>query len=76
MICMKVEYDPTRDLLYTYFVEPLQKATKTITIVPGGHADFDSAEKLIGIELIDASEIVGRNIEFTSPEVSHPTMRS
>jgi hypothetical protein len=35
-------------------------------------ADVDSANKLIGIETIDASEIVGRTIEFTSPEVSHP----
>ena len=73
---MRVEYDPTRDLLYIYFVDPLQKAAKTITIVPGVHADFDSADKLIGIEVIDASEVVGRKIEFPLPEVSHPTMQA
>lgn len=73
---MRVEYDPTRDLLYIYFADPLQKAAKTITIVPGVHADFDSADKLIGIEVIDASEVVGRKIEFTLPEVSHPTVQA
>lgn len=73
---MRVECDPTRDLLYIYLADPLQKAAKTITIVPGVHADFDSADKLIGIEVIDASEVVGRKIEFTLPEVSHPTMQA
>jgi uncharacterized protein YuzE len=69
---MRVEYDPIRDLLYIYFADPIQKTAKTITIVPGVHADFNSEDKLIGIEVIDASEIVGRKIEFTLPEVSHP----
>jgi uncharacterized protein YuzE len=66
---MRVEYDPVRDLLYIYFAEPSQKAAKTITIVPGVHADFGADGKLIGLEVIDASEITGRKIEFTLPEV-------
>ena len=65
---MKIEYDPTRDLLYIYFSEPTAKAAKTITVVPGVHADFSAEGKLIGIEIIDASEMVGNKIEFALPE--------
>ncbi len=65
---MKIEYDPVRDLLYVYFAEPSTKAAKTVTITPGVHADFDRDEKLIGIEAIDASEVIGGKIEFKLPE--------
>ena len=68
---MKIEYDPIRDLLYVYFAEPTVKAAETVTIKPGVHADFDRRGKLIGIEVIDASEIVGREIEFRLPEFVH-----
>jgi uncharacterized protein YuzE len=71
---MKLEYDPARDLLYIYFSEPSIKAAKTVTVVPGVHADFNAEGKLIGIEVIDASEVMGRKIEFTLPEVS-PAMK-
>ena len=54
---MKVEYDPTKDLLYIYFPEPTAKAAKTTTVEPGVHADFSAEGKLIGIEVIDASGI-------------------
>jgi len=54
---MRIEYDPVRDLLYVYFAEPMTKAAKTVTISPGVYADFDKGDKLIGIEIIDASEI-------------------
>ena len=72
---MKLEYDPVRDLLYIYFVEADQKAAKTVTVVPWVHADFDVDGKLIGIEVIDASEVMGRKIEFTLPEVPRPVMK-
>jgi uncharacterized protein YuzE len=71
---MKLEYDPARDHLYIYFSEPSIKAAKTVTVVPGVHADFNAEGKLIGIEVIDASEVMGRKIEFTLPEVS-PAMK-
>ena len=41
-------------------------------MVPGVHADFSVEGKLIGIEVIDASEVMGKKIEFTLPEVSRP----
>lgn len=72
---MKVEYDPVRDLLYIHFSDSARKAAKTITVVPGVHADFSAEGKLIGIEVIDASEIVGKKIEFTLPEIHHPTTK-
>ena len=73
---MKMEYDPTRDLLYIYFSEPTAKAAKTITVEPGVHADFSAEGKLIGIEVIDASEITGNKIEFVLPEVSRVATKS
>lgn len=66
---MKLEYDPMRDLLYIYFSDASAKAAKTVTVVPGVHADFSAEGKLIGIEVIDASEVTGKKIEFTLPEI-------
>ncbi len=67
---MRIEYDPERDLLYIYFLDVGAKAAETVTIKPGVHADFDREGKLIGIEIIDASEIMGKKIEFKLPEMS------
>ncbi|MDA8214779.1 MAG: DUF2283 domain-containing protein [Nitrospiraceae bacterium] len=67
---MRIEYDPERDLLYISFVEAEVKAAETITITPGVHADFDRDKRLIGIEVIDASEIMGKKVEFKLPELS------
>jgi len=53
---------------FYYFAEPEKKAAETVTIKPGVHADFDKDGKLIGIEVIDASELMGKKIEFALPE--------
>jgi uncharacterized protein YuzE len=66
---MKIEYDPKRDLLYIWFQTAGTKSAQTETIRPGVHADFDSEGKLIGLEVLDAAEILGRNVQF---EVSLP----
>ena len=65
---MRLEYDSGRDLLYIYFAEPEKKSAETVTIKPGVHADFDKDGKLIGIEVLDASELMGKKIEFSLPE--------
>jgi len=65
---MKIEYDPERDLLYLYFADPDKRSAETVTIKRGVHADFDKDGKLIGIEAIDASELMGKKIEFTLPK--------
>jgi len=67
---MKIEYDPERDLLYLYFAEPEKKAAETVTIKPGVFADFDKDGKLIGIEVLDAKELMGKKIEIDLPELS------
>jgi len=72
---MRLEFDPARDLLYIYFADASATAAKTVTVVPGVHADFNKEGKLIGIEVIDASEVMGRKIEFTLPEVLVPGMK-
>ncbi len=67
---MKIEYDPRLDLLYIWFGVPGEKAAQTITIVPGVHADFNSKGKLVGIEVLDASEVLGKRVQF---EMELPT---
>lgn len=61
---MKIEYDSVRDLLYIWFGTPGEKAAKTETVVPGVYADFDRQERLIGIEVLDASEVLRHKIQF------------
>lgn len=61
---MKIEYDTARDLLYIWFGTPGEKAARTETIVPGVHADFDAQGTLIGIEVLDASEVLKHKVQF------------
>jgi len=67
---MRIEYDPERDLLYISFASPGLKSAETVTVAPGVHADFGRDGKLLGIEVIDASEILGREIEFKLPQIT------
>ena len=67
---MKIEYDPDRDLLYICFAEIGTKAAETVTIKPGVHADFDRDGKLMGIEVIEASKVMGKKIEIKLPELT------
>ncbi len=61
---MKIEYDSVHDLLYVWFGTPGTKAARTETISPGVQADFDAEDKLIGLEVIDASEVLGARVQF------------
>jgi uncharacterized protein YuzE len=61
---VKIEYDPLRDLLYLWFGTPGERSAQTVTVVPGLYADFDIAGKLIGIEVLDASEVLGGKVQF------------
>jgi len=51
---MKVTYDSVADVMYIYF-DPKRKSTKTKEIGEGINVDY-AGEKLIGIEILDASE--------------------
>lgn len=68
---MKIEYDPERDLLYIWLSPTEAKAAQTVTIAPGVHADFDAHNRLIGIEILDASQLLGKRLQF---EVALPTV--
>ena len=61
---MKIEYDPVRDLVYLSFSDHEKKAATTITVAPGIHADLATDGKLIGIEVLDASELLGDRVQF------------
>ncbi len=67
---MKIEYDPARDLLYVWFAPVGTKAAETLTVTPGVQADFDVNNKLIGLEVLDAAEVLGGKVEF---EVALPS---
>lgn len=66
---MKLQYDHKRDLLYVLFDSGETHAAKTATISPGVFADVNSQEHLIGIEVVEASKIIGKGIEFSLPEL-------
>ena len=61
---MKIEYDGTRDLLYVWLGTPGAKAVGTETITAGLYADFDRQDRLIGLEILDAAEILGHRLQF------------
>ena len=61
---MKIEYDVVRDLLYIWFAAPGEKAARTETVTAGVHADFDRHDKLVGIEILDASETLRQKVQF------------
>ena len=61
---MKIEYDPTHDLLYIWFGAPGTKAARTETVMPGVHADFDRDGKLVGLEVLDASDVLHQKLQF------------
>ncbi|MFH1907710.1 MAG: DUF2283 domain-containing protein [Chloroflexota bacterium] len=61
---MKIEYDSLRDLLYVWLGKPERKAARTETVGPGVVADFDRTGRLIGIEILDASEVLEQKVQF------------
>lgn len=61
---MKIEYDSVRDLLYIWFGSPGTRAARTETVDPGVHADFDRQGRLLGIEVLDASEVLQHKVQF------------
>jgi uncharacterized protein YuzE len=73
---MKIEYDSVRDLLYIWFGLPGQRAAKTETVAPGVHADFDQQGRLIGIEVLDATEILQHKVQFEVMLTSPPAETS
>ncbi len=61
---MKIEYDAVRDLLYIWFGTPGERAARTEIVAPGIHADFDRQGKLVGLEILDAAEVLQQKVQF------------
>lgn len=61
---MKMEYDPARDLLYIWFGVPGTKAARTKTVMPVVYGDFDRDGKLLGLEVVDASDVSEQRVQF------------
>jgi uncharacterized protein YuzE len=61
---MKIEYDTVHDLLYLWIAVPGTPSVNTVTVAPGVFTDFDAKGKLVGIEVLDASEILGKQAHF------------
>ncbi len=67
---MRIEYDTDRDLLYIWFGRTGARAAEVVTVAPGVHADLDTSGKLIGLEVLDAKQVMGGTVQF---EVALPT---
>jgi len=61
---VRIEYDSARDLLYVWLSIPGARSARTETLAPGVHADFDGQGKLIGLEVLDASQVLGTQPQF------------
>jgi uncharacterized protein YuzE len=61
---MKIEYDTVHDLLYVWLAAPGTPSVNNVTVAPGVFTDFDANGKLIGLEVLDASEILGKQAHF------------
>ncbi len=61
---MKFEYDNNVDAAYIYLEYPLKEkaATKTIQLNDNIILDFDNHNKLLGIEILDASKILKKEV--------------
>jgi len=66
---MKITYDTTNDLLYIRFDIKEQMVTN-VTVNDNIILDINQANKLIGIEILDASEIIALDQLF--PIIKHP----
>ena len=61
---VKIEYDAARDLLYLWLGKASSKTVRTVTVAPGVFADFDTSNKLIGLEVLDDREVLGETVQL------------
>ena len=59
---MKIEYDKEVDAAYIYLKYPIKdgEVKKTVSIKENVNLDFDAEDRLIGIELLDASKMLNK----------------
>jgi|SRR6266850_44654 len=56
---MKITYDPEVDAMYIYLVEGKQEC-RTVQLNDDINLDFGDQETLVGIEILDASRVLGK----------------
>jgi len=61
---MKIEYDKKADAAYIYLKYPIKngECKKTIKLNEDTILDYDSSNKLIGIEILNASKILSKKV--------------
>jgi uncharacterized protein YuzE len=64
---MKFEYDKNVDCAYIYLKYPIKEgeAKKTIELNHNINLDFDNKDKLIGVEILQASKILNKQALHT-----------
>lgn len=56
---MRITYDKETDALYIYLIEEEQQC-KTVRLTDEIALDFAKGERLIGIEILDAKDVLGK----------------
>lgn len=61
---MKIEYDKEADAAYIYLVFPIKdnEVKKTIKLNQNIFLDFDKDEKLLGLEVLEASKVLNKKV--------------
>jgi len=68
---MKITYDKEVDAAYIYLVDSIDKgkAVKTIQLNNNIILDFDKEGKLLGVEVLDASKLLNKEILLQSQPI-------
>lgn len=61
---MKFEYDPEVDAAYVYLEYPIKpgQSKKTIQLNENIILDFDEQNKLLGVEILDATKVLKKEV--------------
>lgn len=64
---MQSHYDPAADAMLLQFTGSRGKRIRTVEVRPGVNLDFDAANRLVALELLDASEHIPREALLQLP---------
>ncbi len=72
---MKVTYDPKADAMYIYLAPKKGKITRTEEMESGWVADYEG-KTLVGVEILDASKVLGSKLGIKNSDTSQPSVVS
>ncbi len=67
---MKISYDKKIDAMYIYLTSNKKRITETKELDDGWIADY-AGEELVGIEILDASKVLGSKLGLKSVDRSN-----